>query len=56
MSSKNFAKSTKKIEEVKEVIQNKPETDIVKVLEVFDNNVGEVISAFLAGKLLLFFI
>lgn len=48
MSSKNFAKSTKKIEEVKEVIQNKPETDIVKVLEVFDNNVGEVISAFLA--------
>lgn len=47
MSSKNFAKSTKKIEEVKEVIPHKPETEIVKVLEVFNNDVGMAINAFL---------
>lgn len=45
-NSKLFARNSKKIEEVKEVIQNKPESDISKVLDYFENDVGKTIDAF----------
>lgn len=35
---------------MKEVIQNRPNADILKVLEHFDNDVGKTISAFIEGK------
>ena len=50
-NTKNYNKNYKKIEEVREVIQNKPESDIIKVLEYFDNDVGKTIDAFLSGNL-----
>lgn len=49
-NAKNYNKNYKKIEEVREVIQNKPESDIIKVLEYFDNDVGKTIDAFLSGN------
>ena len=47
-SNGNIVSSTtnKKVDEVKEVIQNKPDAEIVKVLEYFDNDVGKTIDAF----------
>lgn len=50
-SSKGYNnKNNKKLQEVKEVIQNKSDNDISKILEVFDNDVSKTISAFMAGK------
>ena len=49
-NTKNYIKNHKKIDEVREVIQNKPESDIVKVLEYYDYDVGKTIDAFLNGK------
>jgi len=46
INSKTY-RFSKKVEEVKEVIQNKPDTDIIKVLEYFDNDVGKTIDAFI---------
>lgn len=40
------ARSHKKVDEVKEVIQNKPDAEIQKVLEYFDFDVGNTIDAF----------
>lgn len=48
------AKITQKLNEVKEVIQNKPDADIIKVLEYFDYDVGETINSFVNGNYLLF--
>jgi hypothetical protein len=42
-------KNSKKLDEVKEVIQNKPDADIIKVLEVYDNDVAKTINAFMNG-------
>lgn len=39
-------KNSKKVEEVKEVVMNKSDADIAKVLEYFDNDVGLTIDAF----------
>ena len=47
--TKSF-KLKQKLDEVKEVIQNKPEADIIKVLEFFENDVGKTIDAFINGK------
>lgn len=50
-SSKSYNnKNNKKLQEVKEVIQNKSDNDISKILEVFGNDVSKTISAFMAGK------
>ena len=46
-------KNKKNVDEVKEVIQNKPIYEIVKVLEVFDNDVGKTIDAFVTGNCFL---
>lgn len=46
MTSKGY-RNNKKIDEVKEVIQNKPDADIVKILELFDNDVAKTINAFM---------
>lgn len=43
-------KNSKKLQEVKEVIQNKSDNDISKILEVFDNDVSKTINAFMTGK------
>lgn len=40
-------KNSKKLQEVKEVIQNKSDNDISKILEVFDNDVSKTINAFM---------
>jgi hypothetical protein len=45
-----YGKNSKKVEEVREVIQNRAESDIIKVLDVFDNDVGKTIDAFINGK------
>jgi hypothetical protein len=42
-------KQAKKVDEVKEVIQNKPDAEILKVLEHFDFDVGKTIDAFIKG-------
>lgn len=47
-NNKNYNKNSKKIDEVREVIQNKPEADIIKVLDFFDNDVSKTIDAFLS--------
>jgi len=47
MASKTL-KSNKKVDEVKEVIQNKPDADIAKILELFENDVAKTINAFMA--------
>lgn len=44
----NNGKNSKKIDEVKEVIQNKPDADIIKLLELFDNDVAKTINAFMS--------
>ena len=49
MTAKSY-KNAKKVDEVKEVIQNKPDADIVKVLEFYDNDVAKTINAFMNGK------
>lgn len=46
MSSRAY-RNNKKVEEVKEVIQNKSDAEIVKVLEYFENDVGKTINAFI---------
>ncbi len=51
-ATKNFKKS-RKVDEVKEVCQNRPEADILKVLEVFDNDVAKTIDAFMTGELFI---
>ena len=43
-------RNKKKIDEVKEIIQNKPDLEISRVLEYFDNDVGKCIDAFVTGK------
>jgi hypothetical protein len=45
-----------KVEEVKEVIQSKSDTDIIKVLEYFENDVGKTIDAFINGKFKIIFL
>lgn len=40
-------KNNKKLQEVKEVIQNKSDNDIFKILEVFENDVSKTINAFM---------
>jgi hypothetical protein len=45
-----LAKLSQKVNEVKEVAQNKSDADIAKVLEYFDNDVGKAIDAFVNGK------
>jgi hypothetical protein len=47
---KAYGRLGKKVEEVKEVIQNRPDADIIKVLEVLDNDVGRTIDAFINGN------
>lgn len=39
-------RNKKKMDEVKEIIQNKPDVEISRVLEYFDNDVGKCIDAF----------
>lgn len=46
---KGSTKNSKKVDEVKEVIQNKSDADIIKVLEVFDNDVAKTINAFMTN-------
>ena len=46
---KNF-RNSRKVDEVREVIQNKPEAEILKVLEYFNYDVGKTINAFINGK------
>ena len=45
-----YGKNSKKVDEVREVIQNRAEADIVKVLDVFDYDVGKTIDAFINGN------
>ncbi len=49
-SSARSYKNNKKVEEVREVCQNRPEAEIIKVLEVFDNDVAKTIDAFMTGS------
>ena len=49
-SSRNY-RNSKKVDEVREVCQNKPEAEIIKILEVFDNDVAKTINAFISGLL-----
>jgi hypothetical protein len=44
-------KNNKQLQEVKEVIQNKSDADINKILEVFNNDVSKTINAFMSGKI-----
>jgi hypothetical protein len=46
---KAYGRLGKKVEEVKEVIQNRTDADIIKVLEMLDNDVGRAIDAFING-------
>ena len=48
-TTKTF-RNKKKIDEVKEIIQNKPDIEISRVLEYFDNDVGKAIDAFVTGE------
>lgn len=48
MASKSY-KNSKKVDEVKEVCMNKSEADIVKILDIFDNDVAKTINAFMTG-------
>ena len=43
-------RNKKKMDEVKEIIQNKPDLEISRVLEYFDNDVGKCIDAFVTGE------
>lgn len=45
-SGRNY-RNSKKVDEVREVCQNRPEAEVVKVLEVFDNDVAKTIDAFM---------
>jgi hypothetical protein len=47
MASTKGYRNSKKVDEVREVCQNKPEAEISKVLEVFDNDVAKTINAFM---------
>jgi hypothetical protein len=49
--SKQYLRMSKKIQEVKEVVQNRSDIDIFKVLEVCDGNVGRTIDAFVNGMI-----
>jgi hypothetical protein len=46
----NYGRLGNKINEVKEVVQNRPDADIAKVLEALDTDVGRAIDAFITGK------
>ena len=48
-------KNNKQLQEVKEVIQNKSDADINKILEVFNNDVSKTINAFMSGKIFFSF-
>lgn len=49
MASKSY-KNSKKVDEVKEVCMNKSEADIVKILDIFDNDVAKTINAFMTDN------
>ena len=54
-NGKAIARLSKKINEVREVVQNRPEAEILKVLEFYDNDVGRTINAFVTGKFSSFY-
>lgn len=50
LNSGKLAKVSKKVQEVKEVVQNRPDADIIKVLEYYDNDVRKTLDAFVNGN------